>query len=1054
MKRKPFPLLLGVLTFLLAISVHAQVTTASLQGRILDQSGVPLIGATVVATHTPSGTNYGTVTDIDGRYRIANMRIGGPYTIQLTYVGYEDKAISNIFLTLGQKRVIDASMKSASVTLEGVVVSANKNGILNSDRTGSSTNVSNEQIKKLPTISRSAKDFTRLTPSSDGNSFGGRNNKMNNFTLDGSIFNNPFGLDAATPGSQTNAQPVSLDAIDQIQVDIAPFDVRQSGFTGAAVNAVTKSGTNELHGTAFGFYRNQDFTGGKVRGKEIFVPDLNHLQTGFSLGGAIIKNKLFFFANAEIERRSDLGSNYLAARPGLSGPNVSRVSAEDMERVSRLLRDNYGYETGAYEGFLHRTDNNKGLFKLDWNIGRNHNLTATYNFLLASRDKPAHPEAIGRRGPDQTTLQFENSGYTIINNLHSGIVELNSRFSNMFANKFQVGYTAFRDSRDPKSDPFPVININQAGVRAIVAGHEPFSIHNRLFQDVIQASDNLDIYLNKHTITVGFSFEKFLFDNSFNLNTYGGTFGPGFASVDAFEAAVKDGSFGKQVDQARNTYKQFGGDDSPLGVDQDTAKGYQGWALAETNVGQLAFYLQDEINVTPDFTLTLGLRIDRPEYFDTQEKIKENIARNCCYFGDIEYYDEEGNPTKFDHTVLPKETPNISPRFGFNWDVQGDRSTQVRGGSGLFSGRFPFVWIGNQVANPNFFFYCVTREDFRFPQVWRTNLGLDKRLGDGWIGTFDVVYTKDIHAMMVRNYGLKPPSGTLKGVDNRPFYVDSLDRTSFKNDAYVFTNTNLGRSLNVSVQLQKRWDNGMFASLGYDYLDSRDASSIPAEISSDAYARNPAYGNVNLPVLSPSLYGHKHRILGAASKRFEYGGKWATTVSTFFEYVKGGRFSYTYSGDINHDGSNLNDLIYIPTKEDIAKMNFDETTYSAEEQRAALEAYIQQDDYMSANRGKVAGKYALLRPWYSTWDVKIAQEYMLPKGQALEFTVDILNFGNLLNSSWGVRQNPTASQPIGVSTDNDGNVTYSFDPAIKNTFTDDFSLLSRWQAQFGLRFRF
>jgi len=1050
-------LVFGLLFASIGIMV-AQVTTSTIYGKIVDEKGQPLEAATIVAIHTPSGTQYGTYSANDGSYRIPNMRVGGPYSIEASYIGFEPTLLENYYLTVGQKKKISIKMNTSAIELEGVTVTANKSAILNDDRTGASTSISRNQLDKLPTISRSAKDFTRLTPSSDGNSFGGRNSKMNNFTLDGSVFNNPFGLDASTPGSQTNAQPVSLDAIDQIQVDIAPYDIKMSGFTGASINAVTKSGTNTFHGSVFGFFRNQDLTGGKVYGNDILVPDLTHLQTGFSIGGPIIKNKLFFFANAEIERRSDLGTNFIAGRPGLAGSNVSRVSASDMERVSRILKNKYGYETGLYEGYSHRTDNQKGIIKLDFNINKDHSMTATYNFLDASRDKPGHPSAIGRRGPDQTTLQFENSGYTINNKIHSGIVEFKSRFSNTIANNLQVGYTAFRDFRTPKSKPFPTININQAGIRAIVAGHEPFSIHNRLNQDVIQITNNLDIFMKNHTITIGGSFEKFSFDNSFNLGTYAGVFGPGYASVDAFEDAVNDGSFDALVEAARATYDKFGGADGALGVDQDTSAGYQGWALAETNVGQLAFYAQDEIALSDNFNLTLGIRMDKPMYFDTPTKAQENIDRQCCYDPTIEYYDENGQAIKFDQTILPKETPNISPRISFNWDVNGDRSTQLRGGTGLFSGRFPFVWVGNQVGNPNWWFYTTTREDFRFPQVWRTNVGLDKKVGNGYILTADIIFTKDQNAMMVRNYGLKLPTGQLQGVDNRPFYVDSTDRANGPfggpTNAYVFTNTSLGQTFNVSLQVQKSWSKNMFATIGYDYLNSMDASSIPAEISSDAYARNPAIGHVNQAKLTPSLYGHKHRVMGAFSKKFNYAKKWGTTVSTFFEYVQGGRYSYTYSGDINHDGSGANDLIYIPTAVDINHMNFDESQFSAADQKAALEAFIQQDKYLVSNRGQYAGKYAQLSPWYSTWDLRILQEYKMADQRKIEFSIDVLNFGNLLSSYWGVRKNPTNTQPIGVVTDNDGNVNYSFDPSLVNTYTNDFSLLSRWQAQFGLRFVF
>jgi hypothetical protein len=429
------------------------------------------------------------------------------------------------------------------------------------------------------------------------------------------------------------------------------------------------------------------------------------------------------------------------------------------------------------------------------------------------------------------------------------------------------------------------------------------------------------------------------------------------------------------------------------------------------------------------------------------------------------YTDENGEDITFDHTVLPRQVPLISPRFGFNYDVMGDQTVQLRGGSGLFTGRLPFVWIGNQVANPNFWFYNVTHPDFKFPQVWRSNLGLDLELGAGWIVTTDLIYTNDVNASIVRNYGLKAPTGTLEGPDSRPIYNSDTDRVlvfGAPTNAYVFTNTSVGSSFNASLQVQKTFEGGLYVMLGYNYLNAVDASSIEAEISSDAYDRNPALGNINQAVAAPSLYGMKHRFLGTAYKTFEYGdGKWSTTLSTFFQMGQGGttqndnvgdfRFSYTYSGDINNDGSGLNDLIYIPTETELAQMNFVNN-----EQRNAFAAYIAQDEYLSANRGSYAEKYAVLAPWYSSWDFRVLQDYNFVAGgreQTIQFSIDVLNFGNLLSSGFNVKQIPVNTQPVGVSVA-DGVPTYSFDPSLKTTFTNDFSLNSRWQARFGLRYIF
>ncbi|MFK7905688.1 MAG: carboxypeptidase regulatory-like domain-containing protein [Chitinophagales bacterium] len=1048
-------LLFTLFLFLLVSSIHsplfAQVTTATISGAVLSKSSdEDLVAAAVVAIHEPSGTRYGTTTRDNGSFTLPNLRVGGPYTIQATYLGYKTYTYNNVFLSLGQKLFLNLRLESEDVQLDDIVITASPNGVMSSERTGAETNIGSKQLQKLPTISRSASDFTRLTPSASGNSFGGRNDQFNNFSLDGSIFNNPFGLDAATPGGQTDAQPVSLDAIEQINVSLAPYDVTQAGFTGASVNAVTKSGTNELKGTVFGFYRNQDMTGSKVRGNDIFVPELAQLQAGFSLGGALVKDKLFFFANFEIERREDLGSNFVASRPNLNGENVSRVEAADLDAVSNVLLDRFGYDTGAYEGYLFDRNNEKGIAKLDWNISDKHTLTATYNFLNASKQQPAHPSALGRRGPDATTLQFRNSGYQINNKIQSGILELRSLFSNTVSNKLQIGLTSFRDSRDAFSAPAPVININRDGIRYIVAGHEPFSINNVLDQDVLQISNNLNIYSGDHTITVGASLEKFSFNNSFNLGVYdpftygGGTFGPGFASVDDFVASVNAGELDDAFAGAQSTF--------------DTNNTDGTWALAETNVGQFAVYAQDDWQMSSNFSLTYGLRVDAPLYFDTPEKIQENIDRNCCVDQSLQYVDEDGNPITFDHTQLPKNTTLFSPRVGFNWDINGDNSLKVRGGTGLFSGRLPFVWIGNQVANPNSFFYNVTHPDFKFPQVHRTNLGVDKKLESGWILSTDLIYTKDLNGMMVRNYGINKPTGVLQGVDPRPIYTAADRANDAGNNAYVFTNTEVGYSFNATVQLQRNWDDGLYTSIAYNYLDAKDASSIEAEISSDAYERNPAFGNVNQAVLAPSLYGNRHRFVGSAYKQFEYGTnkKWATSIAMFFEYLEGGRFSYTYSGDINGDGSGLNDLLYIPTGGELNDMAFTGTDEEQNAQRSAFNSFIQQDAYMTSNRGSYVEKYGILSPWYSTWDLRILQDLNLGEGadrKTIQLSLDILNVGNLLNSDWGVRQLPVNTQPVGVSVA-DGIPTYSFDTSLTNTFTDDFSLNSRWQAQVGLRYIF
>jgi hypothetical protein len=1063
--KKIFVLLLCIFGF--AVSV-AQTTTSSIKGIVKGSANELLPGATVLAVHTPSGTKYSSLSNEDGRFNILNMRIGGPYKITVSFVGYQNQEYNDVYLDLGKVFSLDVDLTSESQALEEVKV-VSKNKVFQSGRTGAETTIGRRELTALPTISRSAEDFTRLEPTASGGSFGGRNDQYNNYSLNGAIFNNPFGLDAATPGGQTNAQPISLDAIDQIQVATAPYDVTLSGFTGASVNAVTKSGTNEFHGTAYAFYRNQDLTGSKIKGQKIFVPSLEQTQAGFSLGAPIIKDKLFIFGNFEIDKRTDLGSNFIANNnDGITGINESRVLQSDLDAVSSALMglkdaqgNNFNYNPGAYQGFIHESNSTKGIIKLDWNINDNNKLAVIYNFLDASKDKPAHPTALGFRGPNASILQFQNAGYQINNKLDSFLLELNSKFSESVSNKLQAGYTYFNDFRDPFSSPAPVINIQDgSGANYIIAGHEPFSINNTLKQKVIQITDNLTYTSGNHAFTFGSSFEKFNFENSFNLagydnfgnpNGYAGTFFTPYSSVQAFLDDAAQPYASSIVAQNMQYAQDMAESKSKFAVGSDG-----GWKLAELNVGQWAFYAQDDWSVADNFKLTIGLRADKPLYFNTDELIQKYIDTDNGGAGrdnNIDYYDPEtGKAVKLISTDLPSDKILWSPRLGFNWDIKNDATSQLRGGSGIFTGRIPFVWLGNQVSGADDGFFQIMDPDYKWPQVWRTSIGYDHRFQSNYVLTVDVSYNKDINGVHVQNWGLKDPTGTLGGVDDRLIYT-AADKGA--NNAYVMTNSDKGFAFNSSVKLQKTFENGFYASLAYNYLISKDVNSIEAEITGDAFAFNPALGNVNNDVLSNSKYGDTYRFIGVASKKWKYGNdKWATTLSTFFEYAQGGRFSYTYGGDINNDGSAVNDLIYVPTSAEIAQM-----TFSGAGQGEAFDKFIEQDDYLRDRRGEYAERYGAISPWRGKWDLKFLQDYNFrvssasEKKNTIQFSVDILNVGNLINSDWGVVQVPTSVQPIGVTVA--GNTpTYTFTNTQTKTFNFDASLTSRWQMQFGIRYIF
>ena len=1028
--------------------VTAQVTTSSISGVVVDDANIELEGANVVAIHIPTGTTYGAVTNQDGRFNMVNMRVGGPYKVSISYIGFNQQDFEDVFLTLGKSETISLAMKPDSQELDDVVVTANASEVFSSDRTGARTSVGRRQLATLPSISRSAADYTRLEPTASNGSFGGRNDQFNNYSLDGAIFNNPFGLDAATPGGQTEAQPISIDAIEQITISTAPYDVTQAGFTGASINAVTKSGTNEFTGTVYGFYRNEDMTGSKIKRQSIFVPKLLQSQTGVSIGGPIIKNKLFFFANFEQDTREDLGQSWLPNR-GTGGINESRVLENDLMAVQSAL-SGLDYDTGAYEGFTHEAGSMKGIFKLDWNINDNHRMALIYNFLDASKDKPAHPTALGFRGPNASILQFENSGYQINNKLNSYQVELNSTLSDAVSNKLQVGYSHFDDFRNPMSSPAPAMTIQDgAGANYIIVGHEPFSINNRLDQKVMQLTNNLTYVNGDHTYTLGFSYEKFEFDNSFNLGVYGygdargyaGAFGA-FASVSDFTDAVNNGLIGDAITAAQSTFDA------------------NSWSLAETNVGQMAFYLQDEWFVNDKFKLTYGIRMDKPLYFDSDEKAKEVIDGAGDYAPGTPYVNPNtGQVQLLDNTKMPSDKWVISPRIGFNYDVSRDDTTQVRGGSGLFTGRFPFVWLGNQIGNPNWWFHQMVDPDYQFPQVWRTNLGIDQEYDNGLTLSLDVSYTKDINGPQVQNWGFKKPSGFLAGVDNRAIYTGNdfvqVDVPFPANaSAYVFSNSDLGRIWNYSLKLEKTFDSGLYTSLAYNHLNAKDVNSIEAEITGDAFDFNPVVGDANAETLSYSKYGDMHRVVGVASQSWNYGtnDRWGSTITTFFEYNRGGRYSYTYAGDINGDGRGGNDLLYVPTSSQVLQMNF---TNPAD--ASAYNDFIEQDEYLSSRRGQYAERYGALSPWISRWDVRFLQDYRIKratgKTNVIQFSLDILNFGNLISSDWGLVQQPNSIQPVGVTVTG-GVPTYTFDSNIVDSFVYDSSLQSRWQMQFGLRYIF
>jgi hypothetical protein len=1051
------------------------VTTSTVSGIVTDTAGAPIEGATIVAVHTPTGTQYRALSRPGGAYTLPNVRIGGPYRVTASFLGFQPRSADDVFLSLGETRRLDFRLIRIATQLAGqrIVGAREAEGV----RTGAATVVDTTQVVALPSIKRSTRDLTRIDPRSDGNfSFAGRNWLYNNISLDGSYFNNSFGLDDPAPGGQANAEPVPFDAVAQVQVAIAPFDVRQGGFTGASINTVTKSGTNDLRGSIYSFARNDALQGNTVNGSEVVAnPDLKFLQSGLSVSGPLIRNKLFFFVNGELERTDDPGTNFVASRNGASGFGISRVRAEVMDQIRQRLVQVYNYDPGPYDGYINKTDNDKALAKLDWNISPNNTLAFRYNYLDARRDLPPHPFVLSfantGRGPNASSLPFKNSGYSISNRLSSFALEVNSRSSG-YANRFFGSYNRFRDHRSPFSQPFPTIEIGEGGVTYTTAGHEPFSIHNILDQDVWQFSDNLSFFRGKHVFTAGANFDAFSFFNSFNIFRNGVFFLPPETGIGTTFSSLAD--FFRLTDPA-----------NPNRIKFNALVGTGPYKGEDISVGQLAAYLQDEFLLTSRLTLTYGVRVDIPTYFTNPVDNPFSRSRKAL--------DENRQPEVVDQSKLPGAKPLFSPRVGFNWNAVGDRRTLLRGGTGVFTGRVPFVWIGNVIsnpgANPNLYPTAAPKPtkkgsvlaqsfdlnamdpDFKWPQSWTTDLAVEQQLPWQTRGTLEVLYAKDLNNVFMRNADLVAPKRSLP--DGRPYY-GGFGNNELNPDGgagiYVIDNTDEGYSFNLTAQLRKTLGTSTTMGLGYSFTVAKN-NLKSTEIASVLWQNQPVQGDPNNPELSWSEFGQRHRIVGDAVYTKTWSPRFRTQVGGFLEIAEGNRFagaggnrySFIYSGDVNGDGQAGNDLIYIPrTQADINLTSYvDRTgrTVTAQEQWSQLDAFIRQDDYLSKHRGEIAERFGAVNPWYSNIDLRVLQDiglYAGAKKHTLQLSLDLLNVGNLLNSGWGVRKvaSASATSPLTlVRFDAGGAPVFNF-TGPTSTFIDDPDLLSRWRAQLGVRYFF
>jgi hypothetical protein len=1085
--------LMMLVLFLSVTAAFSQVTTSTLSGRVTTQSNETLPGATVVAVHVPSGTQYGTITNNEGRFNIQGMRPGGPYKVDITFVGYSTSSFTDINLLLGESFILDASLKESVFDVDEVIVIGTRAPAFNSEKNGAAVNIDNRQINSMPTISRSVNDITRLTPQANGNTIGGGNYRQNYFTVDGAQFNNAFGIGSNLPG---NGAPISLDALDQISVNITPFDVRQSGFIGASINAVTRSGGNEFTGSVYTYMQNEKYKGNKVGENTFDRNPSSYEMYGMRLGGPIIQNKLFFFVNFETEKSMVPGPSRVAStasKPADYANNIARPTETEMDMISKYLLDTYGYETGPYQGYSFESPGRKLLARIDWNINQFHKFNIRYSYMM-SKD-PSNPSTSfspfsslytgNRQAMD--ALWFKNSGYFQERNFSSLSAELNSLFGGgKFANKLRFTYSFQDEPRSTGGSTFPFVDILKDNRVFTSFGTESFSYGNLREVETITVSDDISWSWGINSFTAGLQYEHNQTKNGFMR------FGSGFYVFNSWDDFVNG-----------NLPKNYG-------VTFSNTPGYA-QAFPRFNFGQYTAYIQDEINVNSQFKVTAGFRVDLPTY---SQPVDEHPIIASLTFGD----------KKYSTSTLPKSRVLMSPRVGFNYDILGDRSLVVRGGSGVFSGRIPFVWIVGQVGDAgmiqttqlysganvpgpfkpevNAYYpstqpavgtivpqtFTIIDNDFKMPQSWKSSLALDAKLPWDIKGTLEGIYNKDFNTAFFMNRGLKGETNmNVSGYpDNRIIYpatnvlkyyqlhtggnITTQAGTGNGVSPIVLENRKGGHYYSVTAKLEKDFANGFAAMVAYTHSAAKNLVDGAGDQAASAWNGNPNVNGANSAELSYANYVIPNKIIGSVSYRLEYLKHMATSFSLFYDGGAQGRYSYVYSANIARDFAGSNNLIYVP--KDPSEIVFVNqtvagTVWTAQEQSDAFFSYIEQDKYLKTRKGQYAERNGAILPWTNRFDLKIMQDFYVNVGgkrNTIQLSLDILNAGNLVNKDWGkaygFNQNniliPTNQNAVVAG----GTVkpSYRLNPynnqMLKETFRDNVGYASTYSMQFGIRYIF
>lgn len=1089
-----------ITTLLLAVCssafLFAQVTTSTITGSVKDNNNQPLVGATITATHLPSGTKYATTSTKDGFFVLNGLRVGGPYQVVVNFIGFKPATFENITLRLGEPYDVRVAMSISEQVLENVLISATSKKAA-AEKSGMSSVINNRMLSTMPTLTRSITDFSRTVPQANEFSFGGRDGRYNNISIDGANLNNSFGLSSDPfPGGGNN--PISLDAVDEVSVSLAPYDVRQGNFTGANIAAITKSGTNTFHGTVYTYWKNQDLVGTKIAGQKAANPPFKSRIYGASLGGPIIKNKLFFFINGEYEKKPPSSGITYTPTGGSGTGNVSIVSADSLKMVSDYLKNQYNYDPGVYDNFpTFKNTNHKYLAKIDWNISTKHKLTLKYSDFMGEQDfLPSQSGGIAGAdiatyGPkfSSSALAFSNVIYTQQDKVKAGTLELNSRFSSRISNQFLATFTKIRSDKTHPGATFPFFDIMAADKRNYIsAGNEPFNgNNNKVHTDVLSFTDNFTYYAGKNTITAGVAFESQKVGNMFMAGSQGYYL---FASVQDFINNRAPLKFAQ-------TYSLIPGQDAIFS--------------AQLKISQLSVYLQDDINVNPNLKFSVGVRMDKPIY---PQQPLENPATSALTFLDGAHYSTG---------KWPKASALLSPRASFRWDLYGDKSLIIRGGTGLFTGRIPFVYLTNIPTNSGMYQYSakvlytyagvnmnnflfnpdpkaynpfyntalasalpqyfptaagavpstnvvVTDPKYKFPQVWRTDLGIEQKIGDSWKLTLEAMYTKDVNATYMFDANQKSPDATVTtGSYIRGYYSSTAARKLNQNvsNAIVLANSNKGSSFVFTAQIEKSFSNGWFGSLAYNYTYAANLTENPGSQAASVYNFNATAGTLNDLQLSNTSFAVPHHIVGAISRRFEYAKHFATTISLVYEGAKNGAYSYVYSGSINNQGQNSANLMYIPkdatnpSEIKFVDHTYNSVLYTAAQQAALFEFYIRQDPYLSKHRGQVADRNGAFRPWYNEVNLKFIQDVFTNIGKqrhTIQFSADIYNIPNLINHQWGARKSYTVNNPLTLSSVSGGVPSFYITPfqnaPVSYSFFNNISTSNTWAMQLGLRYIF